>query len=73
MPSSLFPKSSGNSLLDAVMALRGMGANPQAVYEQMYQANPQFRSFADSVKDKTPEQAFREHGYDYAKLQGLIR
>lgn len=28
MPSSLFQKSSGNSLLDAVNALKGMGGNP---------------------------------------------
>lgn len=73
MPSSIFQRSSGNSLLDAVNALKGMGGNPQAVYDHMYQTNPNFKQFADSMAGKTPEQAFREHGLDYAQLQGLLR
>lgn len=73
MPSSLFQNQQGNSLLAAVSALKAMGGNPQAVYDQMYQSDPQFRSFADSMRGKTPEQAFRDYGLDFAQLQGLFR
>ena len=41
------------------------------LFNRMYQGNPQFRDFANSVKGKTPEQAFREHGLDYSKYAGM--
>ena len=71
MASSLFGQSSGNSILAAVSQLKAMG-NPQNVYNQMYQSNPQFRQFADSMQGKTPEQAFRENGLDYGQVKGLF-
>lgn len=60
----------GASLLGVVSQLRN--GNPQAIYNQMYQSNPQFRDFANSMKGKSPEQAFREKGFDYNKFKGLF-
>lgn len=75
MPSSLFPRQSGgNTILNAVNALRSASrGNPQALYSHLYQNNPQFRTFADSMQGKTPEQAFRENGIDYGQVRDFLR
>ena len=72
MASSIFGPKRGNSMLSAVNQLRALG-NPQAMYDQMYRNDPQFRQFADSVKGKTPEQAFRENGLDFGQVRNLMR
>lgn len=72
MGSSIFEYQGGSSIIDAVNAIRSMG-DPNAVYQQMYQSNPQFRQFADSVKGKTPEQAFQERGLDYNQFRRFLR
>lgn len=74
MTSSLFPRrSAGNSILSAVNALRSMsGGDPQAAYDRMYATDPGFRSFADSMRGKTPEQAFRENGMDFDQVRSII-
>ena len=73
MPSSLFPnQSQGNSILAALNAVNSMG-NPEAMYQHMYSTNPSFRSFADSMRGKTPEQAFMENGLDFAQVRNLMR
>ena len=48
------------------------GGNPQEMFNQMYQTNPQFRDFANSVKGKTPEQAFQEKGFDFNSFKGKV-
>ena len=35
------------------------------LFDRMYKSNPKFKEFADSVKDKTPEEAFTENGLDF--------
>lgn len=60
----------GANLLGLIAQLKN--GNPQAIYNQMYQSNPQFRDFANSMKGKTPEQAFQEKGFDYSKFKGLF-
>jgi len=37
----------------------------------MYQNNPNFRQFANSMKGKTPEQAFKENGLDFNQFKNL--
>lgn len=70
MASSLFNQQQGNSILRAVNQLKAMAnGNPQALYDSMYQANPQFRQFADTMRDKTPEQAFSENGFDFNQFR----
>ena len=50
-----------------------MTKGPDAVYQQMYQTNPQFRQFADSMSGKSPEQAFSEYGYDFSQFQQMVK
>lgn len=71
MASSIFGKPQGNSILAAVQQLRSMG-DPQALYQSMYQTNPEFRQFADSMQGKTPQQAFQENGLDFNQVRGLF-
>lgn len=72
MASSIFGKRQGNSILAAVSQVRAMGG-PQAAFNQMYATNPQFRRFADSMRGKTPEQAFYENGFDYDQFKKFLR
>lgn len=41
------------------------------IFNKLYQSNPNFRQFADSMQGKTPEQAFQEQGLDYAQFQNI--
>lgn len=73
MPSSLFPKNQ-NNLFSAINQLKSMAnGNPEALYNHMLQTNPQFKAFAESMRGKTPEQAFQEFGYDFNQAKNLFR
>lgn len=41
------------------------------IFNSLYQRNPQFRQFADSMRGKTPEQAFQEQGLDYNQYRDM--
>ena len=41
------------------------------IFNRLYQSNPQFRQFADSMQGKTPEQAFQEQGLDYNQYRNM--
>ena len=43
----------------------------QMIFNTLYQSNPQFRAFADSVKGQDPQQAFQERGLDYSQFQNM--
>jgi len=43
----------------------------QMIFNKLYQSNPQFRQFADSMRGKSPEQAFQEQGLDYSQYQNM--
>ena len=64
------PLSNLSGLINTFKSLSG--GNPQAMYDYMYESNPNFKEFADSVKDKTPEQAFSEHGMNFDQIRGLM-
>ena len=64
------PKPKGNSLLDQLQQIRQAGPS-STIFNQMYQNNPQFRQFADSVRGKTPDQAFRENGLDFNQFKNM--
>ena len=74
MPSSLFPaQNNGSNLINKIQNIKSaMGGNPQALFNNMMQSNPQFRQFAQSMQGKTPEQAFKEFGLDYDEVRGLF-
>ncbi len=48
-----------------------VGLMQRMIFNRMYQSNPQFRQFADSMQGKTPEQAFQEQGLDYSQFQNV--
>ena len=48
------------------------GGNIDNIFNQMYQSNPQFRDFANSMKNKTPEQAFQEYGFDFNSFKNML-
>lgn len=48
-----------------------MNAMQQMIFNKLYNSNPQFRQFADSMQGKTPEQAFQEQGLDYNQYRNI--
>lgn len=71
MQNSFFGQRQSNQVMAAVNQVKALG-NPQAAYNQLYQTNPQFRQFADSMRGKTPEQAFRENGLNFDQFRSLF-
>jgi hypothetical protein len=63
------PKAGNGSIFDFIRGIR----NPKKMFDQMYESNPQFRDFANSMRGKTPEQAFKENGFDYDQFKGMMR
>ena len=61
-------KPMGNSALSQINQIRQQGPS-NVIFNQMYQNNPQFRQFADSMRGKTPDQAFRENGLDFNQFK----
>lgn len=43
----------------------------QMIFNRLYQSNPQFRAFADSMRGQNPQQAFQERGLDYSQFQNM--
>ena len=60
----------GNNPLEILNQMKSMGSS-SSIFNQMYQNNPQFRQFADSMKGKTPEQAFSEYGLDFNQFKHM--
>lgn len=60
----------GNSQPTMLNLLRSSGSSNE-VYRKLYNSNPKFRQFADSMNGKTPEQAFAEVGLDFNKYKNL--
>lgn len=74
MPNPIFnnqPKQGGNSIFSLISQLKN--GDSKSVFDNLYNSNAQFRDFANSMKGKTPEQAFREKGYDYEQFKGMMR
>lgn len=59
-----------NSILQLVNQAKAMGPS-NAVFNHMYQTNPQFKQFADSMNNKTPEQAFSENGLNFNQFRNM--
>lgn len=64
----------GNNRGNQMMSLMNMmkSGNPNAIYNQMMQTNPQFRQFIEDNKDKTPEQIAQENGIDMNLLRQFM-
>lgn len=48
------------------------GKNPDAVFSDLMQNNPQFRSFVEQNKDKTPEQIAKENGLNIEQIKAML-
>lgn len=65
------PQPGNQGIFNLIKQLKGGGA--QDMFNQMYQTNPQFRDFANSMKGKTPEQAFQEKGFDFNSFRNVFK
>lgn len=65
------PQPGSQGIFGLIKQLKANG--PQGIFDQMYQSNPQFRDFANSMKGKSPEQAFQEKGFDYSQFKNLMK
>ena len=71
MANMLFNRNNqNNSPLVQLQQLRQQGPS-NVLFKQMYNNNPQFKQFADSMQGKTPEQAFSENGLDFNRFKNL--
>lgn len=74
MASSLFPAPQSNNIISAINRFKSaMQGNPQALFNNMMQSNPQFRQFAQSIQGKTPEEAFKQYGLDFNEIKGMMK
>lgn len=48
------------------------GKNPDAVFSDLMQNNPQFRSFVEQNKGKTPEQIAKENGLNIEQIKAML-
>jgi hypothetical protein len=74
MPNPIFenqPQPGDQGIFGLVKQLKGGGA--EQMFNQMYQTNPQFRDFANSMKGKTPQQAFQERGFDFGPFRDMMK
>ena len=62
----MLQNSASGNLLSRVLQIKNMleGKNPDAVFDEMMQNNPDFRKFVESNRGKSPEQIARENGID---------
>lgn len=56
--------------MEQLQQVRSEGPS-NVLFDKMYNSNPDFKRFADSVRGMTPEQAFGQHGLDFNKFKGL--
>ena len=48
-----------------------MNGIQQMIFNNLYNNNPQFRAFADSMRGKDPQQEFQSRGLDYNQYKDL--
>lgn len=60
---------SSNNLLNQLASVK----NPNAMFNQLMNTNPQFRQFVDANRNKSPEQIAQDYGVDISQLKGLMR
>ena len=71
MANMLFNRNNQNNTpLVQLQQLRQQGPS-NVLFNKMYNNNPQFKQFADSMQGKTPEQAFSENGLDFNRFKNL--
>ena len=62
-----------SQLAQRIDAIRtASGGDPSALIDYLSRNNRSFAGFLQSVKGKTPLQAFQEHGLDFNRFSGLL-
>jgi len=49
-----------------------MRGDSQPIINNLMQTNPDFARFASQLNGKTPQEAFKQFGYDFDEVMGLI-
>ena len=49
-----------------------MQGDPSALISNLEQTNPQFAQFAQQMRGKTPQEAFRAYGYDFDEVARIV-
>lgn len=69
LPYQMFGKASPSPVTQAVaQATRMAHGDPSELFNQMMQTNPQFRTFVQDNRGKTPQQIARENGIDLGQV-----
>ena len=58
-----------NSLSALLAMTKG---NPQALMSQLMINDSNFAAFVQQNKNKTPEQAFKDYGFDYSQFKNMF-
>ena len=63
-----------NNALNQAMQLKQMlqGRNPNVIYQQMLNSNPQFRQFVSDNQGKSPDQIAQAYGIDPNTIKQLL-
>lgn len=61
-------KFQNNPVLDMANNLRQFGPS-EILYQKMYSSNPDFKTFADSVRNLGPDQAFKQNGLNFDQFR----
>lgn len=56
--------------MQMLQQIRQQGSS-NVLFNQMYQNNPNFKQFADQVRNMSPEQAFQQYGLDFSQFRNL--
>ena len=68
---SVLNQPNSRNLLSQINGLLS-GKNPDAVFSDLLQNNPQFRSFVEQNKGKTPEQIASENGLNIEQIKAML-
>lgn len=60
-----------NNVMGLVNALKN--GNPQYMFNQLMQSNPQFKQFVEQNKGKSPEQIAKENGLDLNTINSFLK
>ena len=66
--------SNANNALNQAMQLKQLlqGGNPNVIYQQMLNSNPQFRQFVSDNQGKSPDQIAQAYGIDPNTIKQLL-
>lgn len=64
----------GAAGMDKISMIKNMvNGNPNAIYQQLMQTNPQFRQFVQQNQGKSAEQIAQDYGVDLSTVQNLLK